>query len=299
MDQRLLSSFVVLAEELHFRRAAERLGISQPPLSQRIRQLEEMVGFRLLERTSRSVTLTDAGAAFAEEARMLLERSDAAIARARRIARGEVGELVVAMTTSIPLLPWSAPVVAAFREARPQVRLVLEERHTAEQLEGLATGAIHAGFLRLPGEEPPADPGIAALALGREPLALFLSAHDPLARRSGPIALTELADRPFVMFTGHGRMALREQALGACRAAGFEPAIAAETRETMMLCGLVASGAGVAILPRSFARIGIPEMAVAELADPCPILTTWLAYAAPIRSSLVRAFLTAARRAIV
>ncbi|WP_313807455.1 LysR substrate-binding domain-containing protein [Sphingobium sp.] len=298
MDQTLFQSFVILAEELHFGRAAERLGISQPPLSGRIRQLEELVGTRLFERTSRRVTLTDAGTALLEQARDILSRTEAAIAHSRRVGNGEVGEIRLAMTTSVPLLPLGPAIIGDFRASHPDVRIMIEEWHSARQLEAVGTGLLHAAFMRLPGDRPPQDPAIAALPLDREELRLFLRTDDPLVRAAAgrPVALRDLAGRDFVMFDRSSRLTVPEEVRALCRAAGFEPRISIEARESLVLCGMISAGAGVAILPASFRHIGVAGVTTLPLTEPTPFLTTWLAYPAAPRSPLTRRFVASARR---
>lgn len=300
MDQTLLQSFVILADELHFGRAAERLGISQPPLSGRIRQLEALVGTRLFERTSRRVTLTDAGVALLEQARDILSRTEAAMAHSRRVGNGEVGEIRLAMTTSVPLLPLAPAIIGDFRAGHPDVRIMIEEWHSARQIEAVGAGLLHAGFMRLPGDRPPQDPAIAALPLDREELRLFLRTDDPLvdAARDRPVALSDLADRDFVMFDRSSRLTVPEELRALCRAAGFEPRISIEARESLVLCGMIAAGAGIAILPASFRHIGVSGVTTLPLTAPAPFLTTWLAYPAAARSPLTRRFVASARRTI-
>jgi DNA-binding transcriptional LysR family regulator len=301
MDRRQLIAFLALAEELHFGRAAERLGISQPPLSQRIRALEDAVGARLFDRTSRSVALTEAGRAFGAEARALLDQSERVVAAARRAARGETGELLLAMTTSTPLLDLTTRIVRDFHGARPDVHLSIVERHSAEQIEALATGRLHAGFMRLPGDRVPTSAAVDGIALGSEPLALFVRADDPLAIdwAGRAIPLAEVMARPFVAFRQHPPMAVAAQAVALCRAAGFEPRVVNETSESVILCGLVAAGVGVAILPRSFMAIGVGGLASLAIASPAPAtIATWLAFPRALNAPVTRAFVDSARRTL-
>lgn len=295
MDQRHLHSFVTLAEELHFGRAAEKLGISQPPLSQRIRLLEEELGARLFERSSRRVALTEAGEAFLGEARAILARTREGVARVQRVARGETGEIRLGMTTSVPLLPAAATIIGDFRSGHPDVELSLIEKHSASQIEAIGKGDLHAGFMRLPGTELSDHPGIAGIAIHSEPLALFVRSDDPITK--GFTGLRQIADRDFVLFSKQSSLAVRDEAIGLCRRAGFEPKVAQEADSSLILCGLIAAGCGVSIMPLSFARIGVAGISALPLAiDPAPVVTTWLAYPTGMRSPITRAFVRSARR---
>src|SRR5262249_53360250 len=156
--------------ELHFARAAARLHIAQPPLSQQIKSLEEELGVRLFDRTNRRVRMTDAGAAFIAEARRTLASAERAADAARRAARGETGRLALGHGTSVAyeLLP---AIVRAFRRRAPDVTLVLEEMISGEQTRALATGALDVGFMRRP---PPLEPGLVGTTVRREPIMLAL-----------------------------------------------------------------------------------------------------------------------------
>src|SRR4051812_1446699 len=148
IELRHLRYFIAVADELHFSRAAERLGMSQPPLSQQIRDLETTLGLRLLRRTNRRVELTDAGRVYLDAARDIVSRVDAAGDLAQRAERGEIGELQVAFTRSTPLIERFPRAIRTFREAHPSVRLVLQERNTLQQIDALLDGRQQVGLLR-------------------------------------------------------------------------------------------------------------------------------------------------------
>src|ERR1700749_4678303 len=180
MELRHLRYFVVVAEELHFRRAAERLHMSQPPLSQQIRALEEEVGATLLLRTQRKVELTGAGAAFLQRAREILGAVEDAALEARRVQRGEVGRLAIgfvgsAMYSVVP------ERLRAFRDRHPDVGLRLHELGTTEQLRRLDDGRLDIGFIRAPGSRP----GLSTETVLREPVVAAPPDGHPLARGGG------------------------------------------------------------------------------------------------------------------
>src|SRR5215510_10740464 len=153
MELRHLRYFIAVAEEGHITRAAERLGMQQPPLSQQIRSLERELDVQLFRRKPRGVELTDAGVAFLERARAILDQVDRAFATTRRTARGEQGRVVVGFTSSAPFHPFVPRVIRSFREASPHVSLALEESGSSELVQGLQNEEIDAAFIRSPGAD--------------------------------------------------------------------------------------------------------------------------------------------------
>lgn len=249
---RQLRYFVAVAEELHFGRAATRLTMAQPPLSQQIKRLEDHVGVRLLERDRRNVSLTDAGRVFLQDARSVLEAVDGAARRARRVAAGEEGELTVAFAHSVMahVLP---VIIRRFREEAPDVRLELRELSTAAQLSGVLAGELDLGFTR----EPLPDPGLLFHTVVREPLVVALPAGHPLASRV-KVDVTELAGEPFVLFPPDVAAGLHARVLEVCSAAGFAPRVVQESREIHTTLSLVSVGVGVTIVPGHSTDVGRP-----------------------------------------
>src|SRR5262252_475830 len=202
MELRHLRYFVALSEELHFGRAARRLGISQPPLSQQIQALERTLDALLFARTNRRVELTEAGRAFLVEARATLEQAERAAAVVGRAQRGEVGEIKIGFTPSAALIAPFAKTILAFRKQWPGVRLVLEERVTMDQIDEMVDRRSQIGFIRSPGR-PELPDSIVATELYRERLMVFLRADHRLAggrtggAKGGAIALGALAMEPF------------------------------------------------------------------------------------------------------
>ena len=248
IETRLLQQFIAVAEELHFSRAAERLHMAQPPLSQAIRRLESEIGAPLFERTNRSVALTPAGAAFLETARGILQSLDDGLAHARRVAQGLEGHLTM---TFINITPY-APLLRAlqsFRLASPGVAFTMREATTREQVEALESGAADIGFLRTPGTS---TPSLHYETVLREPLCVALPAAHQLAGRAS-VALAMLAHEAFVASPRPMGQGFHDQWIGLCQSAGFQPRIMQQARQLQTLIALVASGFGIALLPSSLA----------------------------------------------
>jgi DNA-binding transcriptional LysR family regulator len=250
VELRHLRYFVAVAEELHFGRAAQRVVIAQPPLSQQVQALERALGARLLDRSRRKVQLTDAGRLLLDESRRLLADVDRALAAVRRAARGETGALTVAFAASVMFL--SLPgIIRAFRERYPDVALELRELPTAPQLTRLASGEIDLGFVR----EPVPTPGLVYETVMREPLHIALSRRHPLASRAR-LPLRLLADEPFVLFPAEVAPGLHAQVMALCASAGFVPRVVQVSRELYTTVSLVEAGVGVTIVPASIEQMG-------------------------------------------
>jgi DNA-binding transcriptional LysR family regulator len=213
--------FLALAEELHFGRAAERLGISQPPLSQQIRKLEEEVGARLLHRGRGRgrIELTEAGRTLLADARRVVEQLEQTVRATQRAGRGESGTLRVGFigSASCNVLPG---VLRTFRERFPGVTLSLYEQPTDQQIQGLRAAYLDVSFLR----PPVPDRSIRAEPIFREPLVLALPETHPLAGR-GRVALRALSQEPFVLLPRHLGPSLYDQIVTTCRRAGFSPKV--------------------------------------------------------------------------
>lgn len=286
MELRLLRYFIAVAEELHFTRAAERLHMAQPPLSQQIRQLEEELGVALLARTRRRVELTEPGRQFLADARRILAEVDQAVHRARRAARGEVGELTLGMVTSAALEDTLPRLLRAYRQRYPSVAITLRELSTGEQLAALREGRIDLGFLRPPVHEP----GIVLTTLVREPLVAVLPAAHPLARRRR-IPLKALAAEPFIMIPRQHGLGILDLVTGACLQAGFTPRIAQEARELQTVVGLVAAGFGVSLMPGTVRKLRHSDVAYVPLLAPGIFIEIAAAHRAGEAPPLLAAFL--------
>ena len=290
IELRHLRYFVAVADELHFGRAAERLGMSQPPLSQQIRQLEREMDVRLFLRDSRRVELTEAGRAFLAEARAILERVDAAIEQARRAQRGETGELRIGMTRATPLSPQIPGAIFAFRRQAPAVRLHLLEMNTLQQIDALLDRRLDLGIIR----RRALPEALVSRPLFRDPLAAVLREDHPalaaLDLQRPALPLRRLAQEPFVTFARSAGAGIHDQVIALCSRAGFAPRIAQEAHESSTIIGLVSAGLGVSILPASCEHIRVEGVRFVPLADRDASSDVHVACRRDERSALVRRF---------
>jgi len=265
MELRHLRYFVAVAEHGHITRAAESLGIQQPPLSQQIKGLEEELGVLLLRRKPRGVELTDAGAAFLERARVILGEVERAFASTRRTARGEQGRVVVGFTSSAPFHPFVPRIIRMFREASPHVSLVLEESGSTELVHGLRSEVIDAAFIR----SPVADVvDLLVEPILQEKMVVALPTGHPLASNlSQPLELNELANHTFILYKRPGAPGLYDSIITACRGAGFSPLVGQEAPRIISTLNLVAAGLGVSVVPESLRRLQMDGVVYRDLAD--------------------------------
>ena len=253
MELRHLRYFVVVAEEGHFTRAAERLGMQQPPLSQQIRSLEQELGFDLFRRHPKGADLTPGGAAFLAEARAILASVEQAAVHAGRVANGSAGTIAIGFTSSAAAHPLIPKIVCAFRDAWPDVTLDFKEGNAAELTEALAKGKLHLGFLRLPVSAPP---GIVFQRLVEEEMLLVLPTGHPLLQGwcgdgMPAISLASLRDERFVLVRRHGAPGMYSNLIEACKHAGFTPRIAVEVERMLTNISLVAARVGISAVPAS------------------------------------------------
>ena len=236
IELRHLRYFVAVAEELHFGRAAERLHLAQPPLSQQIRKLEGMLGYPLFDRTSRSVSLTAAGQVFLERAQRTLRNVHRDIEETQSVGRGEVGSLHIGFVGSAMLTVLPA-IFRQYREAYPSVRLHLHESFTAKVIEGLQNGTLDAGLLR---DGDPVD-GLIATTLYSEPFVAVLPAHHPRAKQK-TISASALRDEPFVYYPRSAASRAYEKPLTLCEEHGFRPQIVQEAHNWLTILRLIGPG---------------------------------------------------------
>lgn len=261
---RHLRYFIAVAEEGHVTRAAERLGIQQPPLSQQIRAMEAEIGVALLNRLPRGVELTEAGRVFLVEARAAIAQVEHAVDAARRTARGEQGRLAVGFTSSAAFHPLIPAVVRAFRQVAPHVDLQLEESSTGELIAALQKDQLDVAFLRVPMGD---TAGIRIETLLNEKMLVALPAHHPLVGKRTPksIALAALADETFILYRRPTGPGLYDTIIAACRAEGFSPRIGQEAPRMLSTLSLVAAGLGVSIIPESMRRLDTEGIAYIPL----------------------------------
>ena len=291
MELRQLRYFVTLAGELHYGRAAKRLALTQPPLSQAILKLERELEVRLLERTRRRVALTHAGKVFLEEARQTLAHADRAVDQARRAGRGEVGRLAVGFlaNAAYTLLPL---VLRDFARGFPGVTLELRELTIPQQIEALRRGNIDVGLLR----PPVVDAELVAETIIEEPFVLALpAAHALCALKRVP--LRRLESEQFVMFPRATGFVFHDLIMGFCLRAGFTPRVAQEVNQTHAVIGLVSAGIGIALVPASAQKIGLAGVRYRPLRETTPLARIGMAWRRADASPVVGAFLEVARRA--
>lgn len=274
MDMRRLRYFVAVAEEASFNRAAQKLHMSQPPLSNQIKQLEKELGVLLFERTSRGVRVTEAGELLLEEARRIFVQIDQTVRVVRRVGNGEVGRLTLGFVPSASdeALP---PILNDFRGRYPEVELFLREMRPGLIVQRLHDGQIDAGLLYLPLE----DPALEVECVLREPLVLALPENHPLAAEER-VGLQKLAGEPFILPARYSMMpGLHGQVIEACRQAGFAPdAVQKDVWLMQTIVGLVAGGIGVALVPaslRNLRRKGVVYKFVSGLSPTVELGVVW------------------------
>ncbi len=289
MELRQLRYFVAVAEELHFRRAATRLHISQPPLSQQIRQLEDEMGCRLLSRTRRRVELTAAGEAFLRDARALLAELDGAVATARRIDAGQTGRLRINFVGSA-LLSIVPRIVQRFRAANPSVEIELRERSTVDQLKSVTGGVVDVGLIRPPIAE---DHALRVELVLRERTLAALPANHPLAalRR---VPLRRLAAEPLVLFPRDQAPGFHDLLVNSLAGTGTPVNVVQNAPEMLTIIGLVATGLGVSLVPASVARLALEGVTYRPVAG-APGSELVAIVRADDESPLVRAFVAQAK----
>jgi DNA-binding transcriptional LysR family regulator len=253
MELRHIRYFVAVAEEGHVTRAAERLGIQQPPLSQQIRALEDELGVQLFRRKPRGVELTDAGTAFLQHATSILAQVDQALASTRRTARGEQGRLVVGFTSSAPFNPFVPRVIRTFRERAPLVALALEESGSADLVQRLRREEIDVAIIR--SRVADASGLEIKTILNEEMLVALPTGHEfakgSSKKRKAPLQIGSLAKETFVLYKRPGGPGLYDTIIAACRDAGFSPRVSQEAPRIISTLNLVAAGLGVSIVPAS------------------------------------------------
>ena len=290
VELRHLRYFLSVAETLHFTRAAARLGIAQPPLSQQIRTLEQIIGHRLFDRTTRGVKLTLAGQLLAERARTTLEKVQDDVEQVRRLGRGEEGTLTVGFSGSV-MFTELPKILQRFGRAYPKVELRLRELSTAAQLSALLDGTLDLAFLR----DGDATTGIEISPLCEEPYVVVLPSKHRLVGKTR-LRVADLAAEPFILFARrHGALAF-DRTLDCCQASGFRPRIVQEGTQWPTILRLVAAGMGVSLAPACVANIAIPGLQCRKPAG-ATVTTIDLAVRTGALSPLVRNFVDVSRKA--
>jgi DNA-binding transcriptional LysR family regulator len=297
IELRHLRYFIAVAEEGHITRAAERLGMQQPPLSQRIKAIERELDVQLFRRKARGVELTEAGSVFLDNARAMLAQNERAIESTRRTARGEQGRICVGVTPTGPFHPFVPRVIRAFREAFPLVSLTLEECLSPELLKRLRSEQMDTVFLRTPMAKPE---DLVIDALLDEPMVVALPSAHALAQNDGDtvLSLKDLAGETFIVYARQHGPGLYDETTAACLKAGFSPRLGQEAPRITSALSLVAAGLGISAVPASMQRMVMDGVAYRRLKGPNqPKAVLNLASRRGDPSAVVRHFLHLVRRA--
>jgi DNA-binding transcriptional LysR family regulator len=289
LELRHLRYFVAVAEELHFGRAAERLHLAQPPLSQQIRKLEEILGYPLFQRTSRAVRLTAAGEVFLERARRTLRNVREDMEEARSIGRGDEGFLRVGFIGSGMLTPLPA-MLGRYRELYPRVQLQLSESYTSGIAQSLSRGALDAGFLRDGGPTQ----GLHVETLFSEAFVAVLPSTHRLADRN-MISTSDLREEPFVFFAPTAGALAYEKPISLCEEHGFSPRVVQEAPQWLTILRLIGAGLGVSIAPACVRQIAGENVACPALRGAHVMSDIELAFRAGEDRAVVKAFAAVAR----
>jgi DNA-binding transcriptional LysR family regulator len=290
MELRHVRYFLAVAEERNFTRAAARVGIGQPPLSQQVKDLEAEVGATLFRRLPQGVELTAAGEAFLQVVQGFPAQAERAIHAAQRAARGESGSLRVGFTGSAVFNPVVSVAVRSFRRAYPDVELLLEELNTTSLMSGVTEGRLDAVFLR-PGSAGSED--LHVRVLSEEPLVAVLPAAHAAAK-TGEVDLAGLRSDPFVLTPRHLGPTLFDTIVTACRKAGFEPVLGQSAPQMASLIHFVAAELGVALVPASMRSLKVPGVVYRELSGRPTLLRLALASRRGDTSPVLRNFIARA-----
>ena len=290
IELRHLRYFVAVAEELHFGRAALRLHLAQPPLSQQIRKLEEILGYPLFLRTSRAVRLTSAGDVFLERAKRTLRNVQEDMEEARSVGRGEEGFLRVGFIGSAMLTPLPA-MLGRYRRLYPKVKLQLHESYTSLVVHKLLKGELDAGFLRDGGQIP----GLEVEPLFSEPFIAVVPKKHALAKHK-VISIKELRDEPFVFFTPAAGTLAYEKPVSLCEEHGFRPNVVQEAPQWLTIMRLVGAGLGVTIAPACVKQLAAPDVQCVSLRRANVQSDIELAYRTNEDRAIVEAIATVARQ---
>ncbi len=294
MELRHLRYFVAAAEELNFRRAAERLHVSQPALSVQIRQLEEELGAILLDRDRHHVALTAAGKVFLDHAHRLLRAADEAARAAGRASRGETGRLAIGFIAQLSY-EWLPTVLRNFRRRYPDVEISLTELTPTRQIEELENRQLDLGIIGLGLPQPHDELEVSVMSEERLVVALPLD-HALATRRA--IALRDLARERFIFTARLDAPAYTPWLLALCQRAGFEPQIVLETDRSPSALNYVAAGFGVAIFPAQIGRLAMPLIRFVPLDKSTPEYQLCAAWRKDNHSPALARFLATAREAV-
>jgi DNA-binding transcriptional LysR family regulator len=296
MELRHLRYFIAVADELSFSRAAEKLHIAQPPLSQQIQALETELGVQLFDHKTRPLQITPAGQAFLEEAKTTLVALEQAVHRTQSIHQGQSGYLTVGFTSSIAngVLP---NILRTFRQQYPEIKLILREANSAEQVQKLRDKQADIVFVYQNLSLLEAH-DLAVLPLLQEELVVVLPQKHPLATRS-IMAVADLADEEFIMPLHQLVSGLSDQIYSLCTQAGFVPKVAQEAVFTITILGLVAGEMGISMLPTSvqnLQRTGVVYRPIQEQSTTNQLVAVWRSEDS---STIVRQFIDVTKNIVI
>ncbi|MES2187419.1 MAG: LysR family transcriptional regulator [Pseudomonadota bacterium] len=284
MDLRHLRYFVVTAEELHFTRAAQRIGIAQPALTYQIKSMERQLGLQLFDRQPGNVRLTEPGTVFLEEARAILDRMAKAVQRCQRSAQGLVGRIGVGFTESASFCAEVTSGLHRYRRRYPQVEMTLEENRSVPLMQSLRQGRIDVAFVRLP---IGMDEDVHFKLLSTEPMVVAVPRGHRLAHRKA-LRLRELEEEPFLLYPRATRFGLSDMIVTACEAQGFSPKVVQQAPQISSTINLVASALGVTIVPACMRSARADEVRYIPLKDGGMSASLGIAYRAARLAPAVR-----------
>jgi DNA-binding transcriptional LysR family regulator len=286
IELRHLRYFVITAEELNYGRAAERLGIAQPGLSQQIQGLEEIIGTALFDRSKRAIRLTPAGELFLTEARKTVAQSELALLVARRAGRGEVGRIAIGYVGSAAYTGALTAMIGGFRADFPDAEIQVSEMEMIHQLDQIAEGKLDVGFIRPP---VPLPAGVCTVQILMEEIVLALPAGHRLADLPR-VPLSKLREDVFITPRHPPDVSFHRHTTQACRAAKFSPALGPQGRDFVTIVSMVAVGLGVALVPKSLTCIQLPGICYRPIGGPKLLAELALASRRSETSPAARAF---------
>lgn len=290
MDRRRLRSFITLAEELHFGRAAVRSNITQPALSQQLRQLEEELQVELVHRTKRMVSLTRAGEAFLIEARKIVGNMDHAIHLAREIGSGLSGQLIVGATA--PALYIGLPaIIKRYKQVMPGMQVLVREMTTTEQEGALRSGDIDIGICHPPLD----DASLMCVDIARLPFDIVMSESNPLAAKR-TLRLRDLANESFIVFARAIAPNMYDRVIAMCQEQGFSPKVILEASPAQSIVGLAACGVGIGLIASELQHFAQPMAVFRNLTGPAPMLTLGASYSSESASIAIQNFVSVAKQ---
>jgi DNA-binding transcriptional LysR family regulator len=294
MELRHIRYFLAVAEERNFTRAAARIGIGQPPLSQQIKDLESEIGAPLFHRIPQGAELTEAGRAFLENVQVIPHQAERAIRAARRAARGEIGSLRVGFTGSAPFNPIATAAIRSFKRTYPDVDLSLEEANTSRLIAELRENMLDVVFLR---SEALESDDLQLRSLSDEPMLVVLPASHPAAK-SAKVDLSRLRNDALILTPRGVGQTLFDTVISTCRRAGFEPILGQSAPQMGSVVNLVAAELGFSLVPASMRQLQVTGVAYREIEGAAPIAKLALAHRRDDISTIVRNFIALAMTSI-